>query len=79
MWEVYKKGFKAYLQLEKSLSENSVEAYIHDIEKLTQFLSSHKIEKAPKQIELSQLEEFVKWINELGMTPTSQARIISGL
>ena len=79
MWEVYKKGFKAYLQLEKSLSENSVEAYIHDIEKLTQFLSLHKVEKAPKQIELSDLEEFVKWINQLGMTPTSQARIISGL
>ncbi|MGN6800763.1 MAG: site-specific tyrosine recombinase XerD [Ginsengibacter sp.] len=79
MWEVYKKGFKAYLQLEKSLSENSVEAYIHDIEKLTQFLSLHKVEKAPKQIELPDLEEFVKWINQLAMTPTSQARIISGL
>ena len=48
MWEVYKKGFKAYLQLEKSLSENSVEAYIHDIEKLTQFLSLHKVEKSAK-------------------------------
>ncbi len=79
MWEPYKKGFKAYLQLEKSLSENSVDAYIHDIEKLTQFLSINKQEKAPKEIELSDLEFFLKWINELGMTPASQARIISGL
>ena len=79
MWEVYKKGFKTYLQLEKSLSENSVEAYIHDIEKLTQFLSIKKVEKVPKQIELSDLEEFVKWINQLGMTAASQARIVSGL
>jgi integrase/recombinase XerD len=79
MWEPYKKGFKAYLQLEKSLSENSVDAYVHDIEKLTQFLSLNKEEKAPKEIELSDLEVFLKWINELGMTPASQARIISGL
>jgi len=79
MWEPYKKGFKAYLQLEKSLSENSVDAYIHDIEKLTQFLSINKEEKSPREIELGDLEVFLKWINELGMTPASQARIISGL
>lgn len=79
MWEAYKKGFKAYLQLEKSLAENSVDAYTHDIEKLTQFLSIHGVEKSPKEIELSHLEDFLKWINELGMTPASQARIVSGL
>ncbi|MDE3185851.1 MAG: site-specific tyrosine recombinase XerD [Bacteroidota bacterium] len=79
MWEAYKKGFKAYLQLEKSLSENSVEAYVHDIEKFTQFLVISKGEKSPKEIELIDFESFLKWINELGMTPASQARIISGL
>lgn len=79
MWEAYKKGFKAYLQLEKSLSGNSVEAYVHDIEKFTQFLVMNKIEKSPNEIDLSHLENFLKWINELGMTPSSQARIISGL
>jgi integrase/recombinase XerD len=79
MWEAYKKGFKAYLQLEKSLSGNSVEAYVHDIEKFTQFLVTNKIEKNPNEIELHHLEDFLKWINELGMTPSSQARIISGL
>ena len=79
MWEPYKKGFKAYLQLEKSLSENSVEAYVHDIEKFTQFLSAKNIEKNPKEIELKDMEDFLKWIHELGMTPASQARIVSGL
>lgn len=79
MWEIHKKGFKAYLQLEKSLSENSVEAYVHDLEKLTQFLVQNGLEKNPKEIELRDLENFVKWINELGMTASSQARIISGL
>ena len=79
MWEAYKKGFKAYLQLEKSLSENSVDAYMHDIEKFTQFLVQNNIEKNPKEIELNHLEAFLQWINELGMTTTSQARIVSGL
>ncbi len=79
MWEGYKKGFKAYLQLEKSLSENSVEAYVHDLEKFTQFLYQGNIEKSPREIELHELENFLEWINRLGMTPSSQARIISGL
>ncbi|MEO6905775.1 MAG: site-specific tyrosine recombinase XerD [Ginsengibacter sp.] len=79
MWEAYKKGFKAYLQLEKSLSENSVDAYVHDIEKFTQFLVQNIIDKTPEEIELNHLEDFLKWINKLGMTPASQARIISGL
>jgi len=79
MWEAYKKGFKAYLQLEKSLSDNSVEAYLRDIEKLTQFMLQTDTKRTPSQLELKDLQLFLKWITELGMTATSQARIISGL
>lgn len=79
MWEPYKRGFRAFLQLERSLSENSVEAYGRDIEKLTQFLQQHGIEKNPAALELTDLQQFIKWVAELGMTPTSQARIISGI
>jgi integrase/recombinase XerD len=79
MWEPYKKGFKSYLQLEKSLANHSVDAYVHDIEKLTTYLISANIEKTPSELELSHLQGFVKWIAELGMTQTSQARIISGI
>ena len=79
MWEPYKRGFKAYLQLEKSLSENSVEAYLHDIDKLTSYLEQAGITRSPKEVELKDLELFLKWITELGMMPGSQARIISGL
>ncbi|MDB5222207.1 MAG: Tyrosine recombinase xerC [Chitinophagaceae bacterium] len=79
MWEGYKKGFRAYLQLEKSLSDNTVQAYLQDIEKLTQYLLLIKSDKSPRQILLTDLEKFVKWISELGMTPSSQSRIISGL
>jgi integrase/recombinase XerD len=79
MWKSYKEGFKQYLQLEKSLSDNTVQAYMQDIEKLTQYLLLINAEKSPQQIELNDLEKFVKWIGELGMTPSSQSRIISGL
>ena len=79
MWEPYKKGFKAYLQLERSLSDNSVEAYIRDIEKLTDYLQHSGILKNPSELKLTDLQHFIKWISELGMSPTSQARIISGI
>ncbi len=86
MWDAYKKGFKAYLQLEKSLSDNSTEAYLHDIEKLTIYLQEtvpagrqERSLKTPSEIKLKDLQQFIKWITELGMTASSQARIISGI
>lgn len=79
MWEPYKKGFKAWLQLEKSLSDNSVEAYLHDIEALTSYLQQAGESKTPAAIELKDLEKFVEWIHSLGMTVASQSRMISGL
>ena len=59
MWNIYKKGFKAYLTLEKSLSDNSVDAYQHDVEKFTQFLSFSHPEIAPGQVELKHFEKFL--------------------
>lgn len=79
MWDAYKKGFKAYLQLEKSLSDNSVEAYLRDIDKLTQYLQESSSLRNPGNINLKDLQHFLKWISELGMTASSQARIISGI
>ncbi len=79
MWEVYKNGFKAWLQLEKSLADNSVDAYLRDLEKLTGYLQAAHDLKTPADITLKDLEKFVKWISELGMTASSQSRIISGI
>ena len=79
MWEPYKKGYKAYLQLERSMSEHSVDAYLHDVEKLTQWIQLSKDLKSPSDIDLKDLQAFVKWIGELGMTSNSQSRIISGI
>jgi integrase/recombinase XerD len=79
MWEPYKKGFKTYLQLEKSLADNSVEAYQRDLDKLTQYLQHSGESKTPAEIRLTDLQQFINWIGGLGMSDTSQARIISGI
>lgn len=79
MWDAYKKGYKAYLQLEKSLSDNSIEAYLRDVDKLTSFLVATEQKKGPEEIDLTTLQKFLKWIAELGMTAASQARTISGI
>jgi integrase/recombinase XerD len=79
MWDIYLKGFKAYLQLERSLSANSIEAYLRDVEKLVQYLMSAGHKFPPDQAQLSHLQSFVQSIATLGMTATSQARIISGI
>ena len=79
MWEPSIKGFKAWLQLEKSLSDNSVQAYIRDVELLVRFLTISKEPKAPAAVEPADLRVFLKWIHELGFSAGSQARILSGI
>jgi len=78
-WRSAIKGFQAYLKLEKSLSSNSIEAYSRDIDKLYQFSEAQSIKLKPENITLTDLRLFINWINELGMIPSSQARILSGI
>jgi integrase/recombinase XerD len=75
----YINGFKSFLKLEKSLSPNSIEAYIHDVDKLAQYCEIKGHNQFPLAITFNDLKEFIKWINELGLAANSQARIISGL
>jgi len=79
MWDPYKKGYKAWLQLEKSLSDNSIEAYLRDVDKLTQYLQTTGSLKAPDAVELNDLFQFLHWIAQLGLNAASQARILSGI
>lgn len=67
------------MQLEKSLSKNSIEAYVRDVEKLCQYLVIKEQQVEPNEINIKLLRDFLKFINELGINSTSQARIISGL
>ncbi len=78
-WKADIAAFKTYLRLEKSLSTNSIDAYVHDIEKLVQFLDYTNVGLGATQLKTEHLRNFLKWVNELGMSATSQARILSGL
>jgi len=78
-WNSSIKGFKAFLQLEKSLSGNSIEAYLRDVAKLQQFIEHRKFKISPAQIELGHLQEFLVWANDLGMNERTQARVLSGI
>lgn len=78
-WHSAIKGFQAYLKLEKSLADNSIESYSRDIEKLFQFADTQSTQLKPETISLSDLRQFIAWVNELGMIPSSQARILSGI
>lgn len=78
-WTSYLKGFKSYLQLERSLSANSVDAYLRDVEKLVQYLEANNKKKTLIEITQEDLGQFIVWINELGMTERTQARVLSGL
>jgi integrase/recombinase XerD len=79
MWVSYKKGFKAWLRLEKSLAAHSVAAYLHDLELLLRYLELSGQTGSPDTITTEQLQSFLRWIAELGMSQRSQARILSGL
>lgn len=75
----YLKSFKNYLKLERSLSVNSIEAYLGDLNKLFQYFDSVNQTPNIKDVSASDLKLFITWINELGMLPSTQARVISGL
>lgn len=52
---------------------------MRDVEKLTTFLIATEQKKSPADVEMKNLQQFIKWVSELGMTASSQARTISGL
>lgn len=78
-WDESKKNYENYLRLEKSLSTNSIAAYINDINKLTEFLFKHYKKTGPDKVKLLHLKKFVEWLNERGVSPRTQARTISGI
>jgi integrase/recombinase XerD len=78
-WTESKKGYETFLRLEKSLSQNSVSAYVNDINKLITFIEEQHPGITPETIKIAQLRKFVEWMNEKGVSPRTQARTISGI
>lgn len=79
VWPAYIKGFKAYLQLERSMSDNTVAAYLHDVEMLGEYIFSQYNNTGIANIELHHLQSFLGHINELELTANTQARVVSGI
>jgi len=78
-WSESKKGYETFLRIEKSLSPNSVSAYVNDINKLISFVEEHYPNLTPETVKLAQLRKFVEWMNQSGISPRTQARTISGI
>ncbi len=79
LWKDNIEDFDHFLRLEKSLSENSVEAYLSDIHKLIHYFEKEGRDLAENEVTIDDLRNFLVWINELGMHARSQARVISGI
>ncbi len=79
IYKAYQNGFKNYLQLERSMSPNTVQAYIHDVHLLLIFLEEQKNCTPINSVQLADLRDFVSHINTVGLGAHSQARVISGI
>lgn len=79
LWDSYLKGFKAYLQLERSMSDNTVEAYLHDVAMLSTFMHEHYPDIKIADTELQHLQAFIAYINEIDFAVGTQARVLSGI
>jgi integrase/recombinase XerD len=77
MSQDYSDRYKSYLLLEKGMSHNTVEAYMDDLEKLLQFVSTEKV--SIQDIKLEDLQQFVATLYDLGISVRTIARIISGV
>ena len=76
-WETSIKGFKSYLQIERSLSDNSVQAYIRDVKKFANY--AIPIELSELKVTRVDISNFLAQINQKNISSRSQARIISGI
>ena len=79
MWQSYIKQFKNYLRLERSLSANSVDAYVRDVEKLAEYIELAKLDVSPNKVSEEHLTGFLRYVSELGLAAHSQARMLSGI
>jgi integrase/recombinase XerD len=78
-WQSWLNGFKAYLLLERSLSANTIEAYLRDIGKLSAYLMILGRNDSPAQVSSQDLQSFLSYLYDLGLGARSQSRLLSAL
>ncbi|MFT4737225.1 MAG: integrase/recombinase XerD [Cyclobacteriaceae bacterium] len=78
-WDIYIKQYKQFLSLERSLATNSVQAYLNDVTKLKQFFDIKAVDISPLKVEQQDLIDFLEFVHDMGLSPYSQARMLSGL
>src|SRR5690606_35363009 len=76
-WDLVKKDFKRYLQLERNLANHSIAAYLNDVQKLEAYCSFKR--KELDQIDTLFIQQFLVFINDFSISPFTQARLLSGL
>lgn len=79
MWDAYKKGFLAWMQLEKSLSTNTIEAYLRDVDLLIKWLQRNERKIRIDELTKDDLHVFLKDLQQASLNEYSQARILSGI
>ncbi|MEO8759575.1 MAG: site-specific tyrosine recombinase XerD [Bacteroidia bacterium] len=78
-WNNFIKSFEMYLSAERSFSKHSVQAYLRDIKGLADFMDVEFSNISPQKTELKHLQAYIKQINEIGLSPVTQGRILSGI
>jgi integrase/recombinase XerD len=75
-WAEWTESFARYLTLERSLSSNSIDAYVHDVNKLLQWIELFEPQAFPADVNARNLQDFSAWLAEIGFSAVSQSRII---
>jgi integrase/recombinase XerD len=78
-WEELSRKYRNYIKLEKRLSDNTVESYMRDLRQFTEFVTTGELDIAPRWVTPANIEHFMASLYDLGVSKTTQARILSGV
>jgi integrase/recombinase XerD len=78
-WNQYITDYKNYLKLEKNLSPNSIEGYVHDITRMKSFFDSDIQQISSNEVSIKYLQNYLVWLSSFNLSSRSQARNISAI